>query len=248
MALPVALCMLALGPSAGAAEVKLPVGQADGVLVERRSGALVVVFTPRAAKLYRRVAGKRVIVLCTKLPPVSAPGYSSKGLVTRGVTKRAAKRRRAIRTGNRTRGLDYCRVWLAAQTVVRKGKRERRQRELIASVPLSQAGAVRLDEESRGRTMFILLSVAGFAAEKRTPNAYPNLTRLLPAKSRSLLRVVALKDPAGTPPAGWTGYYTDGLQHVVVVAVSTLGRRMFYEQQGRDEVRTNLTGLFSDFR
>ena len=62
------IALALLVPPAPAAEAQLPVGEAKGVRVIRERGALVVVFTSRAARLYRRIAGKRVSVFCTELP------------------------------------------------------------------------------------------------------------------------------------------------------------------------------------
>jgi hypothetical protein len=62
----ITMLFLVAAPSAAA---QLPVGEADGVRIFRdRQGAIVVKFTPRAAKLWRRVAGRRVSVFCTDLP------------------------------------------------------------------------------------------------------------------------------------------------------------------------------------
>ena len=46
-------------PATAGAQAPLPVGEADGVQIARQRGALVVVFTPSAKKLWRRVAGRR---------------------------------------------------------------------------------------------------------------------------------------------------------------------------------------------
>ena len=80
------LLAAALGAlTAPAAGAKLPVGEADGVRIIRVKGAIVVVFTPQAAKLYRRIAGRQVSVFCTEAVD---QGYNSGGL-----TQRAPKRR-----------------------------------------------------------------------------------------------------------------------------------------------------------
>ncbi len=69
----------------------------------RERGQLVVVFTPRAQRLWRRVAGKRVDVACVE--------FMEGGTRSGGNLLRAPKRGRRIRTGDRSR-VDYCRVWL----------------------------------------------------------------------------------------------------------------------------------------
>ena len=124
-----ALLLVLAAPSAAAAQTPLPVGEADDVRIVRERGALVVVFTQRAEKVRRRVAGKLVSVLCTE--------FTKKGTNSGGVTQRAPRRGRRIRTGDLTRGLDYCRVWLAARTVTRDGERVHvRPLEAIDGTPI----------------------------------------------------------------------------------------------------------------
>jgi hypothetical protein len=53
-------------PATAGAQAPLPVGEADGVRIVRERGAIVVVFTSSAKKLWRRVAGRRVSVYCTE--------------------------------------------------------------------------------------------------------------------------------------------------------------------------------------
>jgi hypothetical protein len=232
----VAAILLALAaPSARAA---LPVGEADGVRIVRERGALVVVFTSRAEKLRRRVAGKLVSVLCTEL--------TAHGTNVGGITQRAPKRGRRIYTGDLIRGMDYCRVWLAARTVRRNGERQRRQREHLVSVPLTQTGAVYLDEQFKALTLSGLLAIAGLVGEERKLTGYPTPAQLLeavpgyrPRPSRQ--PVVALAAPSDTPPGMAIGYYSDGGQHVAAVVVSASGRRLFVEYDG-DVLHTNVAG------
>ena len=75
------LLATALGAlTAPAAGAKLPVGEADGVRIIRVKGAIVVVFTPQAAKLLRHVTGEQVSVYCTEVvetrdtTPAARPG------------------------------------------------------------------------------------------------------------------------------------------------------------------------------
>jgi hypothetical protein len=220
---------------AGPAEAQLPVGEADGVRIVRERGALVVVFTQRAARLYRRVAGKRVSVLCAE--------FVEDGLNSGGITLRAPKQRRPLRTGDLTRGLDYCRVWLAARTVRRNGERQRRSRELIVSIPLTQRGAVFLDEQGKAFDLQGLLLLAGLLAEERNSNNWPTATELLEERTRrsSGPGIVALTSPTETPPGGAIGYYSDGQQHVAAVIVSASGRRLFVEHEA-DVLHTNVAG------
>jgi hypothetical protein len=232
--------LLAFSLPAAASGAQLPVGQADGVRVKREQGAIVVVFTRQAARLYRRVAGKRVTVSCTELPAEEELGPVS--INTGEITLRAPERRRPLRTGDRTRGLDYCRVWLAARTVRRDGARTRRGRQHIVSVPLSQRGAVYLDEQFKAIALSTLLSLAGTEADRRNSPGYPTAPQLLELLDRlSGFRIVALASPADTPPPGAIGYFSDGLRHVAAVIVSASGRRLFIELQAEDVLYTNVS-------
>jgi hypothetical protein len=227
-----ALLIALVLPSAATAQVPLPVGETDGVRVVREQGAIVVVFTKRAEKLRRKLAGKRVTVGCTEFIPHGTFGGE--------VTQRAPRRGRRIRTGDRTRGMDYCRVWLAARTVRRGGEQIRRSRRLVVSIPLTQEGAVFLDEESRVRLMVGAVVFSEFEARDRNRTGYLTPAELLDAFPRlKRVPVVALAAPSDTPPAGAIGYYSDGAQHVAVVGLSTLGRRLFFESNG-DVLHTNV--------
>jgi hypothetical protein len=225
------------GLIAPAASAKLPVGEADGVRIIRVKGAIVVVFTPQAAKLYRRIAGRQVSVFCTEAVD---QGYHSGG-----VTQRAPKRRRPIRTGDLTRGLDYCRVSLPPRTIRRDGGRERRGREVIVSIPLTQKGAVLLDEEKGARDLLNLSIFASLAAEELHLDSAPTTAQFLDFIARHNGGVVpktlvGLATPADTPPAGSIGYYGDGAERTAFVTLSTSGRRLFIETEPDDVLRTNL--------
>jgi hypothetical protein len=229
--------MLVLAPQAGA---QLAVGEADGVRIVRERGAIVVVFTQRAARLYRRIAGKRVSVLCTE--------FTENAVNSWGITLRAPKRRRPLRTGMLTGGVDYCRVWLEARTVRRNGRRLRRSREVIVSVPLTQRGAVFLDEQEKAFSLQGLLLVVGL--EERNGDNWPTPAQLLGSRIGRRLgsRLVALENPTDTPGIGTIGYYSDGEHHVVVATVSASGRRLFIENEPDGVVRTNVAGyIFGEF-
>jgi hypothetical protein len=72
--LAVAAVVLVTLPATAVAQTPLPVGETNGVRIVRERGALVVVFTPKAKKLWRRVAGRRVSVLCTEFLPDGSAG------------------------------------------------------------------------------------------------------------------------------------------------------------------------------
>lgn len=245
---------LLVGPSTSMAHAALPVGEAHGVRVVREKRAIVVVFTKRAAKLYRRIAGRLVEVECTDQDPEQPgpprafafltphhPGEIT-GESSGGVTLRAPRHRRKLVTGDQTRGMDYCRVWLAARTVRRQGARQRIQRRLIVSVPLTQSGAVFLDEESKARRLFQMLFVAGFVADELKIRGWPSYAQVVDQLGPTAgIRLANLASPDDTPPARTIGYYSDRLDHVAVVTLSRSNRRLFIEFEG-DAIHTNLAG------
>ena len=238
----VAGVLLLAPPPASAQTVQLPVGEAKGVRIVREHGAIVVVFTSRATRLWRRVAGKRVSVLCEELPDPDQFGIVTVG--GGGTTFRAPRRGRRLRTGDLTRGMDFCEVWLEARTLTRDGRRRRYGRELLVSIPLTQRGAVHLDEEARARALLGVLGRASFEADRRNLDRWPTsaeLVAFLPVLPRPIrLSVVGLASPADTPPAGSIGYYSDGARHVAAVVVSASGRRLFYELDVDQVIRSNV--------
>jgi len=230
----VAPIVLVAAPAAANAD--LPVGEAEGVRIVRERGALVVVFTQRAERLRKRVAGKLVSVLCTELV--------ASGANSGGATQRAPNGGRRIKTGDLTRGMDYCRVWLAARTVKRDGERRRVGRELIVSIPLTQNGAVILDEESKTAGMIGLLTVAGFYAAEGEAGRLPHAAAAARGDRGGARTGAAQARRPGaahdTPPLGKTGYYSDGREHVAAVVVSASGRRLFIETAADNVLHTNV--------
>jgi len=224
----VALALL-VGPSTSMAQAPLPVGEAHGVRVVREKGAIVVVFTRRAAKLYRRIAGRLVDVDCTdQQPGQPVPPRAHAFLVPHhpgeiteessgGVRMRAPRHRRRLVTGDLTRGMDYCRVWLAPRIVRRDGARQRIQRRLIVSVPLK---------------------ISGWPS-------YAQLIDQFPSGARAGL--ASLAGPADTPPASTIGYYSDRLDHVAVATLSRSNRRLFIELEA-DALHTNVAGYIFNER
>ena len=155
------------------------------------------------------------------------------------------KRRRSIDTGDLTRDIDFCRVWRPAHTVIRKGERQRVGRRLIVSIPLTQRGAVHLDELEKTGGLLSLLLIAGEWGDEET-DTYPTPAELLARFERETgsapRRLIALSLPSGTPPAGSVGYYSDGAKHAAVVTLSASGRRLFIEVSADQTLFTNVPG------
>ena len=224
----VALTLL-LVPSTALGQTELPVGEAHGVRVVREHRAIVIVFTARADKLHKRLAGKNVIVSCTE---ITEDGFSSGSQVMR-VPRHGHK----LYTGDLTRGMDYCRLW--------KPRTKHRSKQVIVSVPLTQQGAVFIDEELKTRRMFGVLGIAYFVGESKHLDGVPTYDELIhgvPKQARAGLArsVVSLAAPGDSPPAGKVGYYSDGAEHVVVAIVSASGRRLFVENGPDDLFSSNV--------
>jgi hypothetical protein len=247
-ALVIGAVVLVAAPAADAATVQLPVGEAQGVRIVRDHGAIVVVFTQRAERLWRRVAGKRVSVFCEAWSGPDEQGFST--VEGGGTTFRAPRRGRRLRTGDLTRGMDICRVWLAPRTVRRDGVRVHYPRRLVVAIPLSQKGAVHLDEKARTLALVTVLHIASVDGARRHLDGYPpsaEFAALVPALARPLkLSVVPLASPSDTPPPGSIGYYGDGTRHVAAVVLSGTGRRLFLEYDADEVVRTNVLRYIFD--
>ena len=235
----VAALLLALAaPSAATAQGPAPLKPTEDVRIVRERGAIVVVFAKRAERLWRRVAGRLVDVHCTQL--------FEDGTGSGNNHVRAPKRGRRIRTGDLSRGWDYCRVWLEPRTVRRDGRRRRGQRRLIASLPLTQQGTVFLDNQYNAFLLSVVLMASEFAAEAGgregflTPDELMELTKTEPLAPA----LVVLSSPSDTPPPDAVGYYSDGAKHAAAVTVSTAGKRLFFEVNG-DAVHTNVLRYLS---
>lgn len=234
-ALLIGLAALLLTPALSSAATPLPVGESKGVKIERRDGTLHVTFNKR---LHKRLAGRTIGIRCIKLPDPDELGFI---VVTGsgGSRHRVPRQRRTIDTGHANRGRDYCRVWRSAH---KSGKR-RVGRQLIASVPLSQRGAVHLDEQELALGMAVLLGVAGSVGGSGE-NTYPTYAQLFDWFERETdgaeERLVALAQPSDTPPLRTIGYYSDGVKHAALVVLSASGRRLFIEVSADRTLYTNV--------
>jgi hypothetical protein len=233
----VAVVLLAL-PSAGVAQTQLPVGSADGVRIVREKGAIVVVFTARAAKLWKRVAGRRVSVDCRDLPePDGAPLQFVTGSET---ILRAPRRGRRLRTGEASRIWDLCEVRLKPRRTRRQGIRPLRS-PVLATIPITQRGAVYIDEKKRAQLLQGVLLLAKTKNRRLVRRNFRTAADLDSELSRlPRFDLVPLPSPSSTPPPGPVGYYSDGAKHAAAVMLSASGRRLFLEYDADEVVRTNV--------
>jgi hypothetical protein len=241
----VAALVAAPAPSSATAQTQLPVGEADGVRIVRERGAIVVVFTSRAADLWRRVAGRRVSVMCVEWSGPDEQGFIS--VNSGGSVYRAPRRGRRIRTGDLTRGMDVCHVTLESRRVRRRGGVRVYGPRRIASIPMSRKGAVYLDEVNRVAVLQVVLLAATVEGRRRglgRPLTAEELLERVKVVGRPVrLSLVALASPSDTPPTGSVGYYSDGAEHVAAVVVSATGRRLFIEWEPGGVLRTNVAGM-----
>jgi hypothetical protein len=210
--------VLLLVPSSASAQVQSPSNA--GIHARLVNGTIVSMrFEPR---LHRQVAGRRVTLSCTRMPPATGPGRNSVEIGEE--TFRLPKARRRVRRFVGP-GYDHCTIYL-------------RRRQQVVTFALNEQGAVHVDEQMRAVTLFIVLSVAGEGGELLTPDEFRR-TRF----GRALVReqgLVTLASPSDTPPADAIGYYSDGAEHAAAVIVSAAGRRLFVEVDADDVLHTNV--------
>ena len=236
----VVLALLAPSAAQAQTETDLPVGEARGVrLVRADGGGLVLIFSDRSAKLRERINSRYAWLSCTQLGEVFS-GVSSGNLDV-------PRHGRRVRTGFDPGPADFCRFFLKAHTVKRHGERQRVSRRVLFSIPLTQPGAVYLDEESKTGNMFTISLLASFAKDDQELAGAPTYAQLVQAYPKLTKVVVALPAPGDSPPPERIGYYSDGQEHSVLAALSASGKCLFIERSAGDVLSTNVAAyLFGD--
>jgi hypothetical protein len=225
-------------PAPAAAQGPLPVGEAKGVRIVREQGAIVVVFTRSADRLWRRVAGRTVSVFCDELADPDAVGLQVLG--SGGSTFRAPRRGRRLRTGDLTRGMDTCTVSLPPRTRGPADDRVRIPRRELVTIAMTQRGAVYLDERAKARRLFGLMFVAEAVIERDGVTGWPTYAQLSAVFGLNFDRYFPLSGPEDSPPPGRVGYWSDGDRHLALVVLSKLGRRLFVELRPDRAIHTNI--------
>jgi hypothetical protein len=228
-----ALTVLAVGlallvSSTAAAQTELPVGEAHGVKVLRDGHHGIVVVL--SAKLHKRFAGKNLIVACTTL--------MEDGSNVGSQVMRVPRRGRRLVTGDVTPNIDYCRLW--------RPRTKHSSKRILVSVPLTQKGAVFIDEETKTFTMLGVLFYVDFAAKKQHVDGAPTYDQLiasLPERARAAVskRIVPLAAPTDAPPARKIGYYGDGHENLALAIVSASGRLLFIRYGPDETLTTNVS-------
>lgn len=247
--LPLGLAALALLPSGSApAQAPLPAPlrlEVEGVRAslddERR---IQVTFTRRAAKLYRSIRGRTGTLACRDVAP------NVGNLLTRGeaglnestTLVDLPRRRGTVRFGDDASSTrtDVCRLQ------VKRVRTTRRAREITIltdlSLPLTQRGAVFLDERDKAIGLQVLLEVVGALAIETPEGRYPSAETVRDAGPGGAVRAIeVLPAPDATPAAGRVGLYTDGVARATAVAVTRSGRRVFIDVD-REVLSSNLSG------
>jgi hypothetical protein len=222
----------ALVPAAGATVL----GPGSGVTAVRTGAEVDVTFTPAALATSRLKAGRTVSLECSviaarsplQLVAVDQDDESgSMDDLTWGDAKVGADGVAHVRllgnTPDNTPGAaDSCDV-----ERIRHITRTASTSSTVARVGLTPAGATYVDETARATALRRLLQKARGANGGYQPVAALGAG------------VVAIDSPDATPPAGQTGYWTDGT-HAAVATLSAAGRRLVIEDAGNLVLRTNV--------
>jgi hypothetical protein len=220
-------------PAGAAAAAGLPVGHAKGVSVRvgrhgvnfRFAGTL----DPTVAALLR--PRRHVDLSCTELGPLKMDGTRTSSRVTERVRLPERLRRLRLPTGIGQHP-SFCTMRLVSTRLD------------IVDIPVTQDGAIYVDER---HTLFGIRNAA-FTAASDAEDAHSETFE--PAdqyvhRYGSDGDMVALATPDAVPPAGTIGIFSDGGDHFEAVALTTLGRRLFYDINA-DVLTTNGTPYLTD--
>jgi hypothetical protein len=207
----VSLVLAVTLPQSAAAQVA---GPQQGVTAARTHHGVVVRFGKGSARVYRRIAGRRIVIGCSTVTRLIG-GYSTDSESVSGI--RAPRHRQTLHTYVTGRA-DFCFIRLD------------KTHETIVMAPVTKAGGTYIDE----LMTFSLMLFVPFESAAAPDLQMPTIDQAV-ADGHGL--VVALDGPDGIPPHGKIGYWTDGT-HTVVAAVTAAGRRMFFDIDG-DVMSTN---------
>jgi hypothetical protein len=213
-------------PAGAAADTGLPVGHAKGVSVQVDRYGVNFRFAkkldPTVAALLR--PGRHVDLSCTTLGPLRMNGGRTSIRETERVQVPEHRTRLRLPTRRRLHP-SFCTIHLASTGID------------IVDIPVTQDGAVYVDER---HTLFGIRNAAYTAADdaEEAESATFETADQYVRKYGYDGDMVALATPDASPPTGKLGIFSDGAHHFEAVALSTLGRRMFYDVNG-DVLTTN---------
>jgi hypothetical protein len=234
------LALALLAPSAAHAQTQtdLPVGEAHGVRLVVDHGGLVLIFSHRSAKLREQINSRYAWMDCTELGEFFSNGF--------GGNLDVPAHGRRVSTGFDSSNADFCRFFLRSHTIKRHGSRQHVSRRVLFSIPLTQAGAVYLDEESKAGDMFTISLLASLVKQDQKLPGYPSYAQLVQEYPKLTKVVVQLPAPGDSPPPKRIGYFSDGQEHVALAILSASGKRLFIEESAGDVLSTNVSAyLFS---
>lgn len=207
-----ALAMVAVLAAAAPAAAQDPLEVRGVRAANAASGGVTITFTSRAAKLYRRIAGRRTIVRCQAVDASGALLLPLDRADELFQDRRAPRTRRPLRLRGSAQ-YDVCEL-----TVFRR----RVKKVLSLSLPLTPAGASYLEARRLGNRMVAVLI---FTASLGAGGAYPAAEKV----AEDVPRLVVLAAPGDSPPPGRVGLYSDRARHVTVVGLTSAGARLFID-------------------
>lgn len=221
--------LLAL-PGVAASAAGPVLGAADGVEATQSGSTVEIRFTGGSAAA-AGIGGKQVRVECRTQP---APGLlfgDGGGTSSTGTSVRASAAGDVVRAPLSSRtAWDVCTVG---------GPGRSAGDGPVARIAVSPRGVTYLDELAHATQLFDV-----------TDQTLPTGTRYRPAAELVAAndgRVVALDDPAASPPPGTVGYWTDGASRSALVTLSGAGRRLVVEDLSSGMVRSNVSAYLGDY-
>ena len=202
-----------------------PVLAADGVRASIAGSRLVMRFTGRSAAAFRAIAGHRVKVLCSAVPPSDLLGSVIDGpsLSVRVVRVPRHGGVVALRT---PRAHDDCAIGDG--------------RHLVTEVQPTARGR-RFLSETTAALRFVTSLPVPLAARGAT--SYPGAATIVAQHSG-----LAVMTTADAPVRrGTIGVWTDAAQHAVLAATAPSGRRMVVADEGDGVVRSNVIAAVAVF-
>jgi hypothetical protein len=234
-----ALALLPASTALAQGQTDLPVGRAHGVRIVNDRGGFVLIFSHRSAKLRQRINSRYAWISCTHLgDPFTSVGSGNLDIPRHG---------RRVRTGFSVEDADFCSFFLRSHTVKHRHTSHRVSRRTLFSIPLTQAGAVYLDEESKAGNLFTIGLLASLVKHDQKLPGNPSYAQLVQAYPTLAKVVVQLSAAGDTPPPKRIGYYSDGQEHVALAILSASGKRLFIEESAGNVLSTNVSAyLFGD--
>jgi hypothetical protein len=196
-----------------------PVDARDGVRATVVGHQLAVRFSGRAVAAYRRIAGRRVAVICSGSVAVGLFDTNAAVDAFHAVTVRVP-RRGGIMRARIDGAADLCVVNDDGHT--------------IATVTSTATGRGIVADFEASASLFGASEDAGAAAGSTAYRSAAELARRIGHGA------VALSGPDAAVARGHVGVWTDGAQRMVLATTSSTGRRMVWADDGDDIMRSNV--------